>query len=239
MNPKILSLQALRLCMIVLLASALSCDTLVGVFSPGSDSGPASTEAARGARLYASPQITSSGGSSSCAQCHGTTGTGGSAPAIRGEAVDHLITHAQAGGPHPEGVKYPNLTEADFVAMTAFLGGDTSTDHHDDNGSDEPLIGDPVRGQEIFNVAQVTTSAGRFSCANCHAADGSSAFGPDVRGQPADHLISHAQGGGRHPAGVQFPDLTDQDFADMAAFLGGDHHEEDEHAEGGEHAKRP
>ena len=78
---------------------------------------------------------------------------------------------------------------------------------------------DPVRGQVLFTTAQPTDDAVDLSCSNCHRQDGGGAGGPSVIGQEAEHLMEHAQGDGTHPEGVKYPDLTAQDFADMAAFL--------------------
>ena len=188
--------------------------------TPDAPADPALVEAGR--LLYSQPHLTDGGGEYSCAECHGADGSGGDAPSLRGEEADHLQSHAQGGGGHPAGILYPDLTTDDFRAIAAFLGAEGGGEHNDNEAPVDTLPGDAERGHELFTTPQPTTGVGPISCANCHASDGSSGFGPDIRGEEADHLEAHAQGGGRHPAGVKFPELTAQDFADMAAYLAGE-----------------
>ncbi len=56
-------------------------------------------------------------------------------------------------------------------------------------------------------------------CAACHAADGSGGSGPDIQGVAVQTLDVFLIGAETHVGGKQ-PDLTDQDLADIAAFLG-------------------
>ena len=56
-------------------------------------------------------------------------------------------------------------------------------------------------------------------CAACHADDGSGDIGPDIRGESVQSLEDHLIGTEEHLGGKK-PDLTDQDLADIAAFLG-------------------
>ena len=80
--------------------------------------------------------------------------------------------------------------------------------------------GDATTGEEIFATARTTTAGADLACAGCHADDGSGNIGPDIRGSGADHLQEHSQGDGPHPEGVKFDQLTAENFADIAAYLG-------------------
>jgi cytochrome c553 len=180
-----------------------------------------------GEAVYTTAHVTTAGESLSCEECHGHDGNGGPDPAIRGSSSSHLQSHAQGGGTHPAGVKYADLTHEDLDALAEFHGGSHDDDHDHDPGD---LVGDPVAGQLLFTTALPTVDGVDLSCSNCHRQDGGGAGGPSVLGQSAEHLMEHAQGTGGHPEGIKYPELTAQDFADMAAFLaveGTDDHDGD------------
>ncbi|MFQ5463343.1 MAG: hypothetical protein ACE5E5_12055 [Phycisphaerae bacterium] len=200
---------------------------------PGAANEVDATLANTGATLFSTAHATIGGAMLACANCHGTDGSGDFGPDIRGEPGNHLQEHAQGEGRHPDGVKFSSLTQDDFTAIAAFLGGPAlgaghdDDDHegddegeHDDEGSvDSSLVGNPATGRAVFSTEHQTAGGAALACANCHQADGSGNIGPDIRGESGNHLQEHAQGSGRHPDGVKFTDLTPQDFADIAAFL--------------------
>lgn len=201
----------------------LACVDLVGT-GGGEMDGPS------GEVLYSTAYATTGGGSLACADCHGVDGSGEIGPDVRGANGSHLQEHAQEEGRHAEGVKFPDLSLDDFNAIALFLGGSASP-AEGDGEDEEALVGDSVRGIGILVTPQMTVGGAMLACASCHGADGSGDVGPDIRGEPVGHLEEHAQGGGSHPDGIKFPDLTDQDFADIAAALaaadeGGDKAEE-------------
>jgi len=203
---------------------------------PGAGNAADATLADTGASLFSTAHTTIGGAMLACANCHEADGSGDIGPDIRGEPGDHLQEHAQGEGRHPDGVKFSSLTQDDFAAIAAFLGGPAFGDGHDDDDDDgddsgeaehdgdegsvdSSLVGNPATGQAVFSTEHKTAGGATLACANCHEADGSGIIGPDIRGESGNHLQEHAQGSGRHPDGVKFPDLTPQDFADIAAFL--------------------
>ncbi len=180
--------------------------------------GASHTDQTVGAVLFRTNYVTAGGESQSCDDCHGANGSGGPDVDIRGSSSSHLQSHAQGTGTHPDGVKYPDLTDDDFVAIAEFLGGEgAGNDDHDDGADD--LVGDAQRGMELFRSPQPTAGGIDLSCSSCHRQDGAGAGGPSLLDQAAGHLMEHAQESGEHPEGIKFPELTAQDFADMAAFL--------------------
>lgn len=67
--------------------------------------------------------------------------------------------------------------------------------------------GDEVAGEILFDG----------KCAACHGASAEGASAPSILEQPDAHFVSAVQEGiGNMPA---FPDLTDQDIADIIAFV--------------------
>lgn len=207
---------------------SLNCSVLDNVGTGATDS-PADTarpvDDGTGAMIFATLQNTIGGTSAACANCHGPDGSGDIGPDIRGESGGHLTEHAQGAGRHPDGIKFPDLTPADFDAIALFLGGQPGggeDDEEDDAAHENLPPGDPARGEMIFTTEHDTISGAVIFCASCHGRDGASGFAPDIRGEPGPHLREHAQGDGRHPDGIKFPDLMPQDFEDIAAFLAGD-----------------
>ncbi len=173
-----------------------------------------------GDTLFSEAHATVGGAMLACAGCHSADGSGDIGPDIRGESGDHLQEHAQGEGRHPDGTKFPDLTEDDFVAIAAFLGGSAvGASEGEEHDIDPSLVGDPLTGQTAFSTEHTTAGGAALACSGCHAVDGSGNIGPDIRGESGSHLAAHAQGSGRHPENVKFPELTDQDFMDIAAFL--------------------
>ena len=80
---------------------------------------------------------------------------------------------------------------------------DNDNDNTNDNGSG--LTGDAIMGETLFSA----------NCAVCHGADASGVIGPNIQGEGADDVAERVSGQGGH---TTF-DLSDQDVADIAAFL--------------------
>jgi len=76
----------------------------------------------------------------------------------------------------------------------------------DDNGPSQ-LVGDAMAGASLFAAN---------TCSACHGQDGSGP--PNIIGRSSSSLAEHARDGQEHPGGA-FPSLTDQDLANLAAFL--------------------
>lgn len=87
-----------------------------------------------------------------------------------------------------------------------------------DNSSSTPPDAAAVeRGDTVFMTAHMTEDGGMLSCSSCHSEDGSGDIGPDIRGEEIDHLTDHLQLTAPHPA--KFPDLTEDEIADLSAYL--------------------
>jgi cytochrome c553 len=83
----------------------------------------------------------------------------------------------------------------------------------------QPPTGDATRGEALY-----TASVGAVpSCLLCHCADASGGCrmdSPDIRGQSFAQLAAVLRDTVNvHPGGVR--DLSDQEIADLAAYLGG------------------
>ena len=98
-------------------------------------------------------------------------------------------------------------TESDSVSVSSDNCVNDACDPTDDSAPSGP---DAARGEALY------MSTG---CAACHAADGSGGSGPDIQGVAVQTLDVFLIGLETHVGGKQ-PDLTDQDLADIAAFLG-------------------
>lgn len=86
---------------------------------------------------------------------------------------------------------------------------DNDNDNDNDNGNDNSGgagPGDIDRGSAIF----------ADDCAVCHGADGASGFAPNIQGADENAIRAAVSGEGGHAP----YDLSDQDIADVAAFLG-------------------
>ena len=94
--------------------------------------------------------------------------------------------------------------------------GDGETDDSGDDGGDGEtddaggLTGDAANGQTVYNDN---------GCSACHGADGGSGFAPSIVGATFDELDAVVRDPDSTHTGGTKPDLTDQDLADMAAFL--------------------
>lgn len=120
----------------------------------------------------------------------------------------------------------PSNTNTSSTAQPNPTENSEATDSEDTSTEDETLpSGDPVNGATLFRTPQVTTFPTVFvACADCHGQDGEGANAPSLRGLSAILLTNSALGSTRHPApvgrqDVKFPELSPQDFRDMAAFL--------------------
>ena len=76
--------------------------------------------------------------------------------------------------------------------------------------SDGGPLGNPESGTQIFNTSH--------PCSECHDADGSGFIGPDIQGYSRVQIRKMLLPPTTHSGG-EFLDLTDQDFADIEAFL--------------------
>lgn len=74
-----------------------------------------------------------------------------------------------------------------------------------------PQSGDAAAGAAIFAAN---------GCNTCHGEDGSGGFGPSLRSVPVETLAAKLQDPGVGHTGGLFPDLTADDLALLAAFLG-------------------
>ncbi|WDL99990.1 cytochrome c [Alicyclobacillus cycloheptanicus] len=87
------------------------------------------------------------------------------------------------------------------------------------NGNQQVLIGDPAKGQQLFQQ----------NCASCHSTGTETIFGPGLKGLFSKSSLPNGQpvtvanveawiqtGGGNMPS---FAQLSDQDRADLAAYL--------------------
>lgn len=77
------------------------------------------------------------------------------------------------------------------------------------NGTCAPLVGDAAAGETFF---------GANGCAGCHGPNANDGFAPSLVGKSCDLIFSKLSGATAH-AGGTFPDATEQDAADLAAWL--------------------
>ena len=74
----------------------------------------------------------------------------------------------------------------------------------------EPLVGDPVNGQAVYDAR---------GCVACHGTDGSNGIFQDIKGSSQALLDATLRDpDSTHTGGTQL-DLTDQEIADLEAFL--------------------
>lgn len=130
-----------------------------------------------------------------CAACHGADGAGGFAPDITGSTADEVIeammldTHGAIA-----------LSDEEMTAIAVWLGGDAGGP-----------AGDAAGGETLFSGN---------NCSACHCADASGGCAldaPSLQGVSGGVLDAMLRGDDPHPGG-KF-DLSDQDIADLAAFL--------------------
>lgn len=138
-----------------------------------------------------------------CAACHGADGASGFATDIQGADAATLADFV-AGA---EGHIVIQLSETQIAEVEAYLA--TFVDSGNGNGD-----GDGNGGGD----AAVGESLVADNCAGCHGADGASGFAPDIRNADADLIAAKTGGDGGHLAIT----LTEQQIADIAAFLAGE-----------------
>ncbi len=149
----------------------------------------------------------------SCFACHCDDASGGclpSAPDIVGRDSATLQEQLQGETPHTGG-KFPDLTDQDIADLEAFLADDAGTDAGDGIPTDG-AGGDGPAGAALYTAN---------SCFACHCDDASGGClpgAPGILGGDSAMLQEWLQGGTPHTGG-KFPDLTDQDIADLEAFL--------------------
>ena len=73
------------------------------------------------------------------------------------------------------------------------------------------LEGDPVNGAEVYAA----------NCASCHAADGSGGSGPNIQGEDEDAEVAEVVLEGEEDMPAFDGDLTDQEIADVVAYVTG------------------
>jgi mono/diheme cytochrome c family protein len=83
----------------------------------------------------------------------------------------------------------------------------TACEDKDSANSVLALTGDEANGEVLYDT----------NCSVCHGASAEGASGPAIYNEDADDFVEAIQQGeGSMPA---FPDLTDQDIADIIAFV--------------------
>ncbi len=81
----------------------------------------------RGRRIFTTARATQGGQVLACANCHSEDGSGNIGPDIRADPIEHLIEH-RAPGPHPQGVKFTTLTQAEYDDLHAYLSTNCAND---------------------------------------------------------------------------------------------------------------
>lgn len=102
------------------------------------------------------------------------------------------------------------------LASSVLLGG--CWDHPGPDGAC-PDLGDTIPTQQGDAVAGAAIFAAN-GCNTCHGEDGSGGFGPSIRSVQAETLAAKLQDPTVGHTGGLFPDLSAQNLADLAAFLG-------------------
>jgi hypothetical protein len=106
--------------------------------------------------------------------------------------------------------------ENDFVFLHQFGAGNGTNGMDGMDGGPTGLTGDPVAGEALFSNSD-------NGCSGCHEAAGEGALGPfpNLTGVSFDMLNDILRDDSiAHPGGKR-PDFTDEDLADLAAFLAG------------------
>lgn len=90
---------------------------------------------ARGQSAFAATRTSAGGTMLACVNCHGADGSGVIGPDIRSSTEEHLLEHGRGDGPHPEGVKFADLTGDDAADIAVYLASICETDPECDPGS--------------------------------------------------------------------------------------------------------
>jgi len=93
-------------------------------------------DADRGQTLFTASLATTDGVDLACSNCHRQDPACAAGPSVLGQSAAHLQEHAQGTAPHPEGIRYPDITPQDFVDIEAFLATMGEDDHGHDHGDE-------------------------------------------------------------------------------------------------------
>lgn len=107
----------------------------------------------------------------------------------------------------------------DMAGSVAHVDGNGMAPHDDAHGSGESDGGDPTSGATDGDASSGEAIFVANGCAGCHCADGAGGCAisaPAVAGSDAAELDSVLRGDHAHPIKV---DLSDQDVADLEAYL--------------------
>jgi hypothetical protein len=110
---------------------------------------------------------------------------------------------------------------ASFASGGGDHNGDQDGDHNGDQDGDQDGDGNhdgDHNGDNDFSDGDADAGAAVFAanCAVCHADDGTGDIGPNIRGEDEEDVWDHISG---HEGHTTFSALTEQDAADIAAFL--------------------
>ncbi len=150
-----------------------------------------------------------------CGLCHCDDASGDcvpGSPGLQGSTLEANREALQGESAHTGG-KLPDLTDQDLADLVAFLA-DVGGGSDGDGGGNGDVVGDPVAGEAFYNAN---------ACGACHCADGSGGCvgsAPDVRGTDASTMLDFVAGEASH-AGGKINDITEQEIADLVAFLEG------------------
>ncbi|NOS99227.1 MAG: metallo-mystery pair system four-Cys motif protein [Phycisphaerales bacterium] len=89
----------------------------------------------RGRTAFAASRTSAGGAMLACVNCHGDDGSGLIGPDIRSSTEAHVLEHGRGDGPHPDGVKFADLTDADAADIAVYLASICQTDPECDPGS--------------------------------------------------------------------------------------------------------
>jgi mono/diheme cytochrome c family protein len=154
-------------------------------------------------------------GINGCGLCHCDDASGEclpGSPGLQGSSLEVNREALQGESSHVGG-KFPDLTEQDLADLVAFLA-DVGGGSDGDGGGNGDVVGDPVAGEAFYNAN---------ACGACHCADGSggcAASAPDIRAVDTNTILETLAGEASHTGG-KIADVTEQEVADLAAFLGG------------------
>jgi len=156
-------------------------------------------------------------GTNGCSLCHCADAVGDclpGSPNLQGSSVATNREFLLGDTPHLGG-KSPELTEQDLADLVAFLadvGGGGMPDDGGDQDDGGMASGDAGAGEAFFTAN---------SCSACHCPDGSggcAASAPRVVDVGPDTVMATLAGDAPHLGG-KIDDITDQQIADLVAFL--------------------